>query len=55
VRRPADKQMQADQKHALFKEADSDFLFYLKLWNTLQTSPDAQSENKRRQFARQHF
>jgi len=30
-------------------------LFYLKLWNTLQTSPDAQSENKRRQFARQHF
>ncbi|WP_109440267.1 ATP-dependent RNA helicase HrpA [Acinetobacter haemolyticus] len=53
--RPADKQMQADQKHALFKEADSDFLFYLKLWNTLQTSPDTQSENKRRQFARLHF
>ncbi|WP_336943996.1 ATP-dependent RNA helicase HrpA [Acinetobacter modestus] len=53
--RPADKRMQADQKHALFKEADSDFLFYLKLWNTLQTSPDMQSENKRRQFARQHF
>ncbi len=53
--RPADKQMQADQKHALFKEADSDFLFYLKLWNTIQTSPDTQTENKRRQFARQHF
>nr|WP_276517923.1 ATP-dependent RNA helicase HrpA [Acinetobacter dispersus] len=53
--RPADKQMQADQKHALFKEADSDFLFYLKLWNTLQTSPETQTENKRRQFARQHF
>lgn len=53
--RPADKQMQADQKHALFKEADSDFLFYLKLWETLQNNPDTQSENKRRQFARQHF
>ncbi|MFW2160991.1 ATP-dependent RNA helicase HrpA [Acinetobacter beijerinckii] len=53
--RPADKQMQADQKHALFKEADSDFLFYLKLWNKIQTSPDTQSESKRRQFARQHF
>ena len=53
--RPADKQMQADQKHALFKKEDSDFLFYLELWNTLQTSPDAQSENKRRQFARNHF
>src|SRR5690606_37167320 len=34
--RPADKQMQADQKHALFREADSDFLFYIKLWETLQ-------------------
>ncbi|ENU30423.1 ATP-dependent helicase HrpA [Acinetobacter sp. CIP-A165] len=53
--RPADKQMQADQKHALFKETDSDFLFYLKLWDTLQISPETQSESKRRQFARNHF
>ncbi len=53
--RPADKQMQADQKHALFKEADSDFLFYLKLWETLHANRDSMSENKRRQFARQHF
>ncbi len=53
--RPADKQMQADQKHALFREADSDFLFYLKLWDTLKNSPETSSENKRRHFARQHF
>ncbi|WP_227612299.1 ATP-dependent RNA helicase HrpA [Acinetobacter sp. S40] len=53
--RPADKQMQADQKHALFREADSDFLFYLKLWDTVQNNPDLATENKRRQFARQHF
>jgi len=54
--RPADKQTQADQKHALFKEADSDFLFYLKLWSTLRGNKDNQlSENKRRAFARQHF
>lgn len=54
--RPADKQMQADQKHALFKEADSDFLFYLKLWETLNPKGEAgMSENKRRQFAKQHF
>lgn len=54
--RPADKQMQADQKHALFKEADSDFLFYLKLWDTLNPKGEAgMSENKRRQFAKQHF
>ena len=30
--RPADKKTQADQKHALFTDKDSDFLFYLNLW-----------------------
>lgn len=53
--RPADKQMQADQKHALFKEADSDFLFYIKLWNTLTEKRENLTENKRRTFAKQHF
>ncbi len=53
--RPADKQSQADQKHALFKEADSDFLFYLKLWDAIHSNPDLNSEAKRRQFARTHF
>src|SRR5690606_27024509 len=53
--RPADKQMQADQKHALFREADSDFLFYIKLWETLHGNRESMSENKRRTFARNHF
>ncbi|MFZ3194488.1 MAG: ATP-dependent RNA helicase HrpA, partial [Moraxellaceae bacterium] len=53
--RPADKQTQADQKHALFKEADSDFLFYLKLWDTLQSQRGDMTERQRREFARQHF
>lgn len=53
--RPADKQTQADQKHALFKEADSDFLFYLKLWDTLNENQSEMTENKKRNFARQHF
>ncbi|XID75803.1 ATP-dependent RNA helicase HrpA [Alkanindiges sp. WGS2144] len=58
--RPADKQTQADQKHALFKEADSDFLFYLKLWETIagqkgQEGSTPLSERQRRQFAKQHF
>ena len=53
--RPADKQTQADQKHALFKEADSDFLFYIKLWNTLTENRENLNENKRRAFAKQHF
>lgn len=33
--RPSDKQTQADQKHALFRQADSDFLFYLSLWQAI--------------------
>ena len=53
--RPNDKQTQADQKHALFKEGDSDFLFYIKLWETLQNNRASMNENKRRNFARQHF
>ena len=53
--RPAEKQMQADQKHALFKEGDSDFLFYIKLWQTLEENRKNLSESKRRNFARDHF
>ena len=53
--RPADKQVQADQKHALFREGDSDFLFYIKLWDSLNANRDSMSESKRRNFARQHF
>ena len=47
--------MQADQKHALFREADSDFLFYIKLWETVHGGEERMSENRRRSFARDHF
>lgn len=58
--RPADKQTQADQKHALFKQPDSDFLFYINLWNTLanqkgEGASTPLTERQRRQFAKQHF
>ena len=53
--RPNDKQAQADQKHALFREKDSDFLFYLKLWTQLQENKVALTENQRRSFARKHY
>lgn len=53
--RPVDKQTQADQKHALFKQEDSDFLFYIKLWNTIAEQKGQLTENQRRSFARQHF
>ncbi len=53
--RPADKQTQADQKHALFKEKDSDFLFYTKLWKVLAEQKGELTENQRRNFAKQHY
>jgi ATP-dependent helicase HrpA len=53
--RPADKQTQADQKHALFKEKDSDFLFYTKLWKVLAAQKGDLTESQRRNFAKQHF
>ena len=36
--RPQDKQTQADQKHALFRQPHSDFLFYISLWQALYGS-----------------
>ena len=56
--RPANKRTQADQKHALFRQDDSDFLFYISLWQTLfETDSDGQklSSNQRKQFAKKHY
>ncbi|ELA08631.1 ATP-dependent helicase HrpA [Moraxella macacae 0408225] len=36
--RPVDKQTQADQKHALFRQENSDFLFYVNLWQAIYGS-----------------
>ncbi len=53
--RPHDKKQAADEKHALFKHVESDFLFYVNLWNTLEAQRGELSENQRRSFARTHF
>ena len=56
--RPANKRQQADQKHALFRQDDSDFLFYLSLWKALfEKDEDGNklSGNQRRQFAKKHY
>lgn len=58
--RPMNKQMQADQKHALFRRDDSDFLFYLELFQALfdkHPTNDHQilSSNARRNFAKKHY
>lgn len=43
--RPLEKQAQADQAHARFKEKTSDFLSMLRLWDYIQGTRDEQSGN----------
>jgi ATP-dependent helicase HrpA len=53
--RPHDKQQAADERHAQFRHPDSDFLWYVKLWDTLEAQRGDMTENQRRDFARRHF
>lgn len=56
--RPANKRQQADQKHAEFRQDDSDFLFYLSLWKALfekDENGNKLSGNQRRQFAKKNY
>lgn len=53
--RPHDKQQAADERHAQFRHPESDFLWYVKLWDTLEAQRGELSENQRREFARKHF
>ena len=61
--RPFEKKAQADQKHALFRKEDSDFLFYIELFKVLfdshpmhQDSPNHKlSANSRKSFAKKHY
>jgi ATP-dependent helicase HrpA len=53
--RPHDRQQAADERHAQFRHPDSDFLWYVKLWDTLEAQRGELTENQRRDFARRHF
>ena len=53
--RPADKQQAADQKHAEFKHAESDFLTLLNIWETFEEARQELSNNQLRQFCKKHF
>lgn len=53
--RPADKTAQADQKHARFKDEQSDFLALLKLWQEFEEQKKHLSRAKQRQYCRDHF
>ena len=54
--RPADKEKEADQAHQRFAAGQSDFLFYLKLWETSRAVlAQTGSQGKLRKFCASHF
>ncbi|CAI8916181.1 ATP-dependent RNA helicase HrpA [Methylocaldum szegediense] len=53
--RPADKASNADQKHARFRDDNSDFLSFLKLWTEYEEQKKYLSKSKLRQWCRENF
>jgi ATP-dependent helicase HrpA len=53
--RPLDKQEAATQKHARFRDADSDFVAYLNLWAFLQEQQRELSSNQFRRLCKTDF
>jgi ATP-dependent helicase HrpA len=53
--RPIEHQQQADEKHAEFRDEDSDFVALLNLWNRFRDRQKHLSNNKFRQFCRQNY
>ena len=53
--RPADKQTQADQKHAPLRDEQSDFLSLLKLWRVFEEQRGQLSRAKLRGWCKENF
>lgn len=53
--RPMDKQQQADEAHALFKDEESDFMGYLKLWAFLEEKQRHLTRRKFKRLCREYF
>ena len=53
--RPVDKQAQADQLHARFRDPSSDFLAYLGLWTYLREQQHDRTGNAFRRMCREEF
>ncbi|MFT4187978.1 MAG: ATP-dependent RNA helicase HrpA [Aeromicrobium sp.] len=53
--RPLEKQQAADEKHARFRQPDSDFLSWLSLWTYLGEQRDAMSHSKFRKMCHEEF
>lgn len=53
--RPAEKQAQADQQHARFKDETSDFLAYLNLWRYVREQQRERGSSSFRRMCRQEY
>ncbi len=53
--RPLDRQQAAAEKHARFRDPDSDFIAYLNLWNYLQEQQKALSSSQFRRLCKTDF
>jgi ATP-dependent helicase HrpA len=53
--RPSEQASNADQKHARFRDENSDFLAFLKLWNAFEEQRKHLSKSKLRQWCRANF
>ncbi|MGD8908965.1 MAG: ATP-dependent RNA helicase HrpA, partial [Chromatiales bacterium] len=53
--RPLDKQQQADQAHAQYRDERSDFIAYLNLWEVIEAQRRHLSKHKFRQWCRSEF
>ncbi|MBW6435570.1 ATP-dependent RNA helicase HrpA [Actinoplanes hulinensis] len=53
--RPAEKQQQADERHARFTDKESDFFSYLNLWRYLREKQQELSGNQFRRLCRSEF
>ncbi|MBT2414857.1 ATP-dependent RNA helicase HrpA [Streptomyces sp. ISL-12] len=53
--RPSDKQAQADQQHARFKDETSDFLAFLNLWRYLREQQKERGSSSFRRMCKQEF
>ena len=53
--RPMSKQQASDQKHQVWKDAKSDFIFYLNLWDEFHAQKKLLSSNQLRKWCKQNF
>lgn len=53
--RPSDKQQAADQAHAEFRDAESDFISFLNLWNTYEEKRQELGSNQLKRFCQKNF